>query len=261
MLTLRKVLGGPRHLVLPVEPVSPYRYVERLVAAAVVRSFDAPDVLEVGPGDDSIFRHLPPGDIGSATVLDYNPKVLEVASAVAPGLDIDTLHRNVDRPGGLEGLDRCWDVVVANAVLEHLVNDDEFVAQVRGLIREGGIVLCTTVLGPGLYNLWDHAVGHYRRYTADGLRDLFSGYSEVEVLQTSVAQEWARPLFFGRVRHLADSTLEENNWRFGGEHGDFGKPPFSRIFPVVRWLLPLYAAADWSLRRVQGGIAIVIARR
>jgi hypothetical protein len=187
-------------------------------------------------------------------VLNYTQKALA-------GKSVETVELDVEKVGSLEGLGRKWDYVVANALLEHLASDAAFVSRLRGLLSDDGFVVATTVLGPRLYNRWDHAVGHYRRYEVGELRGLFSEYTRVQILQTSILQEMARPLFFHRVKHLQDSTIEENNRRFGREHLTLGRPPYASAFWLLRWLLPVYAAIDWTFRDVQGGIAIVIARK
>jgi SAM-dependent methyltransferase len=261
IVTLRDLLRCPRHLLVPRDPVSPYRYLEHLIDVAAARACGAEHVLEVGPGADSAFRYLDPAGLRSASVLDYNPGVLAATRAALPGKSMATIEADVELPETFAALDRRWDLVIANAVLEHLRDDRGFVRGVRGVLRDGGLAVCTTVLGPDLYNAWDHAVGHYRRYTVEGLRGLFDGYAEVQLVQSSILQEWVRPLFFRRIRHLQAGTLEENNWRFGDEHGEMGRPPYAPVFGVLRWLLPAYLLVDWSLRDVQGGIGIVVARR
>ncbi len=211
-------------LLVPSQPVSPYRYIERLIGAATARRYGARHCLEIGPGADSVFSHLPPSTFSSTTVLDYNPRVL------GEGTDrrVEAILLDVEQEGNLERLGRRWDLIVANAVLEHLADDRRFVQRLRGLLTDDGLALCTTVLGPGLYNLWDHAVGHYRRYTVSGLQELFSAYSARQIVQSSLLQELVRPLFFNRVRHLQNATLDENNWRFGDEHGSIGARPTRR---------------------------------
>jgi hypothetical protein len=90
---------------------------------------------------------------------------------------------------------------------------------------------------------------------------MFSRYSEVQLIQTSLIQELVRPLFFGRIRHLLSGTPEENNLKFGDEVGSFSRPPYAPVFGLVRWLLPAYLCLDWWLSRLGGGIVIVVARK
>jgi len=261
ILRLGELIKYGRGYLAPREPVSLYRYVEHLVVLATKRKFGLESVLEIGPGSDPLLRFLDPEECRPAAIADYNPKVLDHCATVPPLQGIDAIHVDVAKDGATARLARPWDLVLASSMLEHLADDQAFVDLLHGVTREGGCAVATTVLGPRLYNLWDHAVGHYRRYRVDGLRELFGAFKEVQIIQSSLAQELVRPLFFGRVRHLEDNTVEQNNWIFSAEHADRGRPPYAAIFGLVRWGLPAYLLVDWALRGVQGGIAIVIARK
>jgi len=261
MISLTDILRLGGDLLVPREPVSPYRYIQRLIHRIVARKYSLRHVLEIGPGTDSIFRYLDPDSFESATIIDYEAYVLESTLQAFAHKSMHAIKLDVEEPGALERLETKWDFVVASSLIEHLKNDFLFVERLHRIMTDGGYAVCTTVLGPRLYNLWDHAVGHYRRYTVSGLRQLFSQFSEVQIIQTSVLQELARPLFFRRIQHLGDSTIEENNRRFSAEHSQLGRPPYARLFWLLRWILPLYLMGDWALKDLQGGIAIVIARK
>ncbi len=123
------------------------------------------------------------------------------------------------------------------------------------------MVVCVTVLHEWMFNDWDRAVGHYRRYSSRGLISLFEDFSAVQYIPTCYLQEMVRPLFFGRIRHLLGNTPEINNRLFAEEVVRFSRPPYARIFGLVRWTLPMYLYLDWCFSRLLGGIAIVIARK
>lgn len=245
----------------PKTPISPFRYMERVINRAAVAKFGLRDVLEIGPGSESMLIHLNPASLDSITILDYVEQALERARAQLKGLPVRTILCDVTDPGCPGLPPQSFDCVIANALVEHLRDDAGFVAKVRGLLRPGGVLLCTTVLGPGLYNQWDHAVGHYRRYSLPELRRLFGDFPRVQIIQSSLIQELVRPLFFHRLGRLKNGTLEENNRAFSGEHEDLGRPPYAGIYGLLRLFLPLYLMVDWALRDVQRGIAVVVAAK
>ncbi len=260
MITLRDLWTCGNDLLLPKEPVAPFRYVERLVNRAAARKHPGGDVLEIGPGSETMLRYICPASFHSVTIIDYDPIALHRAFEQLEGIRVRSVRCDVTEAHCLDQPE-AYDLVIANAIVEHLKDDADFVGRVYSALSSGGTALCTTVLGPARYNLWDHAVGHYRRYTPDRLRELFSAFSTVQIIQTSLIQELARPLFFGRIRHLAHNTLEENNRRFSQEHASLGKPPFASLFGLMRPILPVYLLIDWMLKDIQGGIAIVIAEK
>jgi len=261
LLSLSDVLTLARGYLLPREPVSLYRYVELLVQIALLRKYHFRRVLETGPGTYPVFGVWPRNFYESGTIVDYNDKVLRYCQKVLSGKGIESLQLDFDGAGVLSATGRKWDLIVSNGVVEHLKNDGPHVADLYDALDEGGVLICVTVMHESLFNDWDRAVGHYRRYSMESLLALFGKFSEVQVIQTSMLQEMVRPFFFGRIRHLLNGTVEENNRLFGDEVVSFSRPPYARIFGLVRWCLPLYLVVDWWFSKFLGGIAIVVARK
>jgi SAM-dependent methyltransferase len=74
--------------------------------------------------------------------------------------------------------DESFDVIVANNVIEHLKNPALGVAEMRRVLRPEGTILYTI---PFLYPVHE-APNDYTRFTASGLRQLFSEFRSVEIL-------------------------------------------------------------------------------
>jgi SAM-dependent methyltransferase len=64
-----------------------------------------------------------------------------------------------------------YDLVCAFEVLEHLADDAAALAEWLPLVRPGGHLLLSVPADPRRFGPWDELVGHYRRYTAEQLRD------------------------------------------------------------------------------------------
>jgi len=260
-VSLWDVLTLAKDRLVPREPVSLYRYVELLVQLTLMRKIRFNSVLETGPGTYPVFGVWPRDSYDAGTIVDYNENVLRHCEKLLVGKGIESLHMDFDGPDVLSKTGRKWDLIVSNGVVEHLKNDREHMLDLHDALNEGGMVMCVTVMHEYLFNDWDKAVGHYRRYSLDSLLALFDNYSEVQVIQTSMLQEIVRPLFFGRIRHLLKGSIEENNRLFGDEVTSFSKPPYSGIFGFVRWCLPVYLVVDWCFSKFLGGIVIVIAKK
>ncbi len=257
---LGDLLCQGRELVLPREPVSLYRYVEHLVEVSVKRKYDLKNIVEIGPGADTIFRYLKPDEYASGTLIDYNQDILEYNSKHLSGHSLELLNIDIMKEDQVKAIDRKWDYVVADGVIEHLSDDRMFVRSIYGLLNEGGAVFCSTVLQKWLYNKWDHAAGHYRRYNVNELRSLFADFRDVRIIQSSLLQELVRPLFYNRVRHMFGNTIEENNMLISKEFLSYGIPPYAGIFWLLRYTMPIYLFVDWVINAL-GGVCFVIARK
>jgi glycosyltransferase involved in cell wall biosynthesis len=67
-----------------------------------------------------------------------------------------------------------FDTVLCMNVLEHLRDDETVLRRFADLLSPGGSVVLLVPAGPALYGTIDRALGHYRRYRAADLKDLFA---------------------------------------------------------------------------------------
>ncbi|MDZ7877615.1 MAG: methyltransferase [Saprospiraceae bacterium] len=66
-----------------------------------------------------------------------------------------------------------FDGIFALNVVEHIANDGLAIHNARLLLREGGRLVILVPAFQALYNGFDRALEHYRRYTEGGLREVF----------------------------------------------------------------------------------------
>jgi SAM-dependent methyltransferase len=71
--------------------------------------------------------------------------------------------------------DASVDCVVMLNVLEHIKDDRGAAAQVRRILKPGGVAVIEVPAGPHLYDAYDEFLQHERRYTARTLADLVHG--------------------------------------------------------------------------------------
>ena len=267
MAQLKKLIGlgdlfrfGGRQLV-PAKPCSPYRYIEFLIERTLQAKYGLKRVTEIGPGSDSALGYLDLDATEFAWAIDYSQGALDAFKRKFAEGKIQFRLADVMRPGSVGDMDGKCDYVICNSVIEHVIDHEALVRTMHSLLEPGGYVVCTTVLHQRMYNIWDHAVGHYRRYSVADLVQLFSIFSQIQVLQTSFIQELARPLFFGRMQHLKHNTLEQNNLLTAAGHEEWGRVPYAAFWPIAKYAMPAYLVAEWGLQRIIGGIGFVIGRK
>lgn len=104
--------------------------------------------------------------------------------------------------------DACLDVAVLLNVLEHIKDDQKALAEVARVLKPGGIMILEVPAGPGLYDVYDAMLNHYRRYSMKGL----IGAARSVGLQPL----WRSHLGFLLYPGFAAVKLM-NRWRFRGE--------------------------------------------
>lgn len=72
-----------------------------------------------------------------------------------------------------------WDAVLCTEVLEHVADPELLVAEMKRVLRPGGILLITVPFAARVH----HAPHDYRRFTKFGLEKLLSGFASVEIVE------------------------------------------------------------------------------
>ncbi len=135
-------------------------------------------VAEVGAGAGSLSTMLLDADIDRLVAfepsLNMYPKLLEAVGG-------DARARTVNGVLESEAGGECFDSILYVNVLEHIEDHAAELAVARDLLRPGGHLLVLVPALPALYSEFDRQLGHYRRYTRQGLVDLVheSGLSVV----------------------------------------------------------------------------------
>lgn len=113
---------------------------------------------------------------------------------------------------------RAYDIVAGFEVLEHLEDDGRALADWMQWLSPGGHLLLSVPAHPHRFGPADDYVGHFRRYTRNGLRHLLESARLAEIqIETygfplGYALEWGRNFILGRrvrratTRSMADRT-------------------------------------------------------
>jgi SAM-dependent methyltransferase len=132
-------------------------------------------VLEVGAGIGTITKQIAPGrDLVVALEMDrfYYDRLKNLFAhwpQVVPHL------AGVEDADWKSLEDYRFDSVLLSNVLEHIADDREAVLRFKSVLPPGGRLVVLVPANPLLFGSLDEAVGHFRRYTRGGLRDLLQG--------------------------------------------------------------------------------------
>lgn len=128
-------------------------------------------ILEVGCGTGGLTQHLLKW--GEVTVTDIEEGFLDACQRKFKG------HRNfkgasiydVEKESSFPSAS--FDLVVAFNLLEHVRDDSFALSEWKRLLKPGGQLVCLVPAHPLLYGPIDKAIGHVRRYDAQGLEKTF----------------------------------------------------------------------------------------
>ncbi|HET8542007.1 MAG TPA: glycosyltransferase [Anaeromyxobacter sp.] len=139
--------------------------------ADTIRPFCGRRVLEIGSGTGNLTRRLVPRDAYVAS--DVNPLYLHTLRHLThdrPYLDV-TLT-DVTRGDSFPRVPGGFDTVVCLNVIEHVDDDRGALENIRRVLAPGGRAIVLVPQGPALMGTLDEVLGHRRRYTEAGLRQL-----------------------------------------------------------------------------------------
>lgn len=197
LLALEK-LGGQNQNVWLQSQVAYAQYVEepsdwlkrnraRLVVSLIGKYVGARalEVLEVGAGigqNVPSVRRLGPVDVEEINVqaLAQLLRMPEVRTVFSDPIPFTT--------------ERTYDVVCALDVVEHLLDDKAAIAWFMSLLRRNGLLVITAPAYQWLFSDHDVALGHYRRYTKQGLLRALPSDGSSTVLQAGYFNSFLFPL-------------------------------------------------------------------
>ena len=173
----------------------------------------AGETLDIGCGNDLYGEFFP-----HVTTLDIEPR---------EGVQVDVIGDAHDLH---EFEDACFENVLCTEVLEHLHTPSKAIAEMRRVLKPGGMLILTTRF---IFPLHD-VPGDYYRYTKYGLRHLLKDFEIIELREEANTMEtlavlyqrigfqcdtlWLRP--FKIFWFLAALCARLFSWVITKEHGD-----------------------------------------
>ena len=179
----------------------------------------------------------------SMTCMDVQPESVAVMAAEF-GSDprIRAVTGDISDPDCLQDVGtECYDTAVCINVLEHIEQDAQALDNMRKALVIGGHALLFVPAGQYLFSRLDSAVGHYRRYSAEGLESAVSGQG-FEIVQ----------LFHMNVAGIP-------GWFLSGKILQREVPPRG-LLKAFNWLTPALIRAE-EIVKPSFGLSLVCAAR
>lgn len=220
---------------------------------SLVQRFPTPgDLFDVGGGNGYVAMGLQRAGI---PVILVEPGRLGVQNARLRGvkrLVCSTLEDAGFLPNSLPG-------VGAFDVLEHIQEDENFLASVYQRLAPGGYLYLTVPAFGALWSADDDYAGHYRRYTLGGLRARLERAGYRVVFSTYIFSMLPLPIWLGRTLPSRLGLRKQEEWaRYQSEHSN--QPGL--VGKAMDWLLGLELAALRRGRSIAvGGSCLVAAHK
>jgi glycosyltransferase involved in cell wall biosynthesis/phospholipid N-methyltransferase len=157
-------------------------------------------VLEIGAGIGNLTRQLCPrrkvyiaSDIDAEHLGRLRRRFQHRPAVRVCRLDAET-------PRDFEPFSSQMETVICLNVLEHLEHDADVLKSMLTTLRPGGSLILLVPNGPAAYGTLDTAVGHFRRYTPEGLKTLLAGAGyELEKMISFNRVSWPGWRFTGQI--------------------------------------------------------------
>jgi SAM-dependent methyltransferase len=237
-------------------PLPPRAALRWSLVRRIVQDLQPESILEIGMGMGGFGARL--ATLAPYTGVEPDPTSFETARVRIAGAGGAVHHGDHTVVAELPP----FDLVCAFEVLEHIEDDDEALRDWMRLVRPGGSILLSVPAGPERFGPSDVHAGHYRRYTADGLRELLTavGAAEVEVIHYA----WPLGYLLDGVRNRlargtpeADDTGTEERTRGSGR---FLQPRSRAVGLAIRGAVAPFAGLQ-RLRPHTGPALVARARR
>lgn len=144
-----------------------------------IKPFISTEVLEVGAGIGATTLLL--NDGGATTWLLLEPDK-GMSDALKEKIYSKQLPDNCKvETGTIDDLSDQFDTIIYIDVLEHILEDKEELAKSVSRMKAGGHLIVLSPAFQSLYNPFDKAIGHYRRYNKKSLRKI--GPPDLQLIQ------------------------------------------------------------------------------
>lgn len=133
----------------------------------IIRPFIKGRVLEVGAGIGATTLLLNDGTAASWLLLEPDAEMnsLLEKKIVAKEFPVNTTLKT----GTINAITESFDTIIYIDVLEHIEADAEELRTAAGKLKPGGHIIVLSPAFQYLYNPFDKAIGHYRRYSRKNL--------------------------------------------------------------------------------------------
>jgi len=202
----------------------------RWMAETVVKPYLGSRVLELGAGIGNMTQHLSRGR-RSYMATDIDEEHLGRLSVRFRGRPNLTIRKvDLQLPEDFRDLRRTADTVVCLNVVEHVKDDLLALQNIHSALEPGGRAIILVPQDQSVYGTLDEVLGHYRRYSAAGLRSRMEA-AGFEVERVFEFNRVTRPGWWWNGRILGRRTFG----RFQLRVFDALVPLWRRLDGVIPW--------------------------
>jgi SAM-dependent methyltransferase len=197
----------------------------------------AGEIAEIGCGHGLLQRQIEESYGREVTGFDLNEFALKQSLARLSNIFCYDIHQQDP------SLRQRFDLVFLFDVLEHMVDEDQFLRAVMFHLAPGGKLVLNVPAGKWAYSAYDEAAGHVRRYSIRTLQDT----AERNGLQIAKSSYWGLP--------LAPTLLLRRLWLLGKRDRDRDKiisDGFSPRTKALNRLLSLVSTCEPIPQRFLG---------
>jgi SAM-dependent methyltransferase len=156
-------------------PLAPQGRLRWHVVSRTIAKLAPASILELGCGLGGVGVRL--AQLGQYTAAEPDEQCFTVAHERLRPLGGEVIHGDHHK---IEA-GRAFDLVCAFEVLEHIADDEGALADWMEFVRPGGHLLLSVPEGPDRFGPADELVGHYRRYSREGLEGRLSKAGGIDV--------------------------------------------------------------------------------
>jgi len=197
-------------------------------------------IAEVGCGHGLLQRQIEDAYCREVTGFDLNELALEQSvSRISPLCCYDVFQKRLEYRS-------CFDLIFLFDVLEHVSEEGSFVNAIKfHLAPRGKIVINVPAMQP-LYSKFDRAVGHFRRYSIDGLWRVAQGSG----MTVSDWSYWGLP--------LTPLLALRKVWLTGRPQGKIISEGFNSRGPLINRLLLWASRCEPIPQRLLGSALMAV---
>lgn len=183
-----------------------------------------PPFLDVACGNGYVAKHLSKKD-WEGKAIDFSKKAVELArSNLKDYKKVIVEQKSADKETGR------FRTILMFDVLEHIKDDQLFLNKISSILEPEGHLIIAGPSNPDKWGWDDNFYGHYRRYTAEGLK----GKLTKAKLKTLICYDYTYPFFFF-LRRFFISFIHKVNKK------SFEKRTMESSF-IYSWEIPLLSA-------------------
>ena len=165
--------------------------------------------LEIGPGSLNLTRELA-RYFNNGTLIEYNPYVTRLFAELPDEIRSRT-DLIVDDFLSVE-INGRFDCVIACEVMEHVADDELFLARARSALRPDGQLILSVPARMRFWSVHDEVVGHVRRYERNELRQSIHNHGFRDIKVISYGFPFVNFLRLLRIGHARLTLKERMRW-------------------------------------------------